>query len=137
MSAVRHYPGGPDDRALAALIRYRESTGREPPVRLTVVCAAGHALARVVQSHEGSVVIGRYTSTTLYSNEAGKWPPFVPRHGRPRRTAVAVLLEPLLDNQVIIVQCLCRTDGTAEIRAEWLRAQLDGGLRRAVYTRSS
>jgi hypothetical protein len=76
LKAARSYPGGPDDRALAALRRYRESTGREPPVRLTVACPGpkGHALARVVDTAEGPVVAGRYTTTELYCNEATDWP---------------------------------------------------------------
>lgn len=74
MEEVRHYPGGPDDRAIAALRRYRESTGREPPVRLTVVCPERHSLARVVKTTEGPVVTGRFTTTTLYSKEVGDGP---------------------------------------------------------------
>jgi NADP-dependent isocitrate dehydrogenase len=74
MSAVRHCPGGPDDRATAALRRYRQATGREPPTRLTVACHAGHVLARVVATAEGLVVTGRYTTMTLYRTGANGWP---------------------------------------------------------------
>ena len=134
MQAVRHYPGGPDDRAVAALRRYRESAGREPPTRLTVACMRkGHVLARVVDTAEGPVVTGRYTTMTLYRTEADGWTIYVRRHGRPMVTEVAVLLDPLLDEQGIIVQCRCRTRDTAEIRAEWLRARLAEGRRRTVY----
>ena len=59
------------------------------------------------------------------------------RHGRPRETAVAVLLDPLQDEQAVIVQCQCRTKETAELRAEWLRARLAERRGRAVYTAGS
>src|SRR5688572_23279869 len=101
--AVRYYPGGPDDRAAAALRRYQEATHRKPPLRLTVACPgpAGHTFAKVVRTFEGLVVTGRYTTTSYVPNETGNWPPYVRRHGRPRKTEVAVLLEPSLrDNQV-------------------------------------
>ncbi len=137
MQAVRHYPGGPDDRAAAALRRYQESTGREPPARLTVACGAGHVLARVVETAEGLVVIGRYTTMTLYRTETDGWIDYVRRHGRPRETAVAVLLEPLYDEQAVIVQCRCRSKDTAELRAGWLRARLAERRGRAVYTAGS
>jgi hypothetical protein len=130
---VRRYPGGPDDRAIAALRRYRESTGREPPVRLTVACSEGHTLAQVAQTTEGPVVTGRFTTTTLYRRDTEEGPSFVRRHGRPRQRDVAVLLDLLDDNQAIILQCSCRTRNRAEIRASWLRERLAAGRLRAVY----
>jgi hypothetical protein len=137
LQAVRHYPGGPDDRATATLRRYQQATGREPPTRLTVACQAGHVLARVVETAEGLVVTGRYTAMTLYRTEANGGPDYVRRRGRPRETAVAVLLDPLHDDQAVIVQCRCRTNDTAELRASWLRARLAERRGRAVYASGS
>jgi len=122
----RHYPAGPDHRAMLALRRQRESTGQEPPRLKTVVCGRNHVLARIVRTQEGPVITGKGRPETILFGDDDRQRVF----GRSRSTEVAVLLDLLSDNQAVNLQCRCRHEN---VRASWIRACLAAPGHTAVY----
>ncbi|MFG1855012.1 hypothetical protein ACGFJT_24480 [Actinomadura geliboluensis] len=113
-----------DWTAITAAFRPLLATGRLARYRvLDVACPNGHRLAQIIATPRGPVICSRSEAVTLDHT------------GRPigwqRRAVHDVIPLDLWPRPTYTAQCRCRT---ARLTVPWLRAQLDTGTHRAVWT---
>ena len=113
-----------DWTAITAAFRPLLHTGRLTPYRvLDVRCPSGRRLLQIIGTPRGPVICSRSEALTLDHT------------GRPvgwqRRAVHDVIPLDLWPRPTYSAQCYCHT---AHIPTAWLRAQLDSGTHRAVWT---